>query len=188
MLLCNPTASAILTHLPRKPCAKSPSWPHSDFDLSPKTMEPRAVGICFSSVPGSTLLLALLKHLTNERLMEQAQQHGSKQHRQVQFTAGAGKGGIKKSSAAPLSVLRCPLPHVTNVQHSEAETMHVHLLPGIVGTCPHHCSHALQSLKQLMLAPTPLPRGPPSPSQVQAAFQIKPSSSSTRQAQTYLAR
>lgn len=187
MLLCNPTASAILTRLPRKPCAKSPSWPHSDFDLSPKTTEPRAVGICFSSVPGS-LLLALLKHLTNEHLMEQAQQHGSKQRRQVQFTAGAGKGGIKKSSAAPLSVLRCPLPHVTNVQHSKAETMNVHLLPGMVGTCPHHCSHALQSLKQLMLAPTPLPRGPPSPSQVQAAFQNKPSSSSMRHAQTYLAR
>lgn len=53
--------------------------------------------------------------------------------------------------SAPVSVLRCPLPHVMTMQHSKAETMPVCLLPGTAGACLRPCSRAAQSLKQRML-------------------------------------
>lgn len=163
-LLGNPTASTMPTRSATKPCIKSPLRPHSDFDTlarsarSPKTVEPHAIGVRSATAAGSALLLALPKHLRTrapapyQQLPDAASRATRAQAVETgQIDSGARQGGRRKSTSAPVSVLGCPLPHVMTMQHSEAETMPVCLLPGTAGACLRPCSRAAQSLKQRML-------------------------------------
>lgn len=163
-LLGNPTASTMPTHSPTKPCSKSPLRPRSDFDTlarsarSPKTVEPHAIGVRSSAAAGSALLSALPKHLWTrapapyQQLPDAASRAPRAQVVETgQIDSGARQGGRRKSMSAPVSVPRCPLPRVMTMQHSEAETMPVCLLPGTAGACLRPCSCAAQSLKQRVL-------------------------------------
>lgn len=96
--------------------------------LSPQTEEPCAVGGCSSTAPGSALLLALLKHehLTDDTLRQRIEQRGSQAAGMGQIHSRDRQGGRRRRTPTPISV---PLPHVTTVQHSEAETTQVYLLP-----------------------------------------------------------